>query len=166
MPRLYPPRAQRAQQSPPSVPTEVVHPDAQRRQLINPTGGKRQKHGGRTKGRANLITRSVRESIIEGLSRAGGGGPEGVVNYVRRVALEDSRLGVAMLSLVAPRQAHVEVVRNEQMLVTIEDLNASLIKAGLPTSREIFALDFCGDAVADVAEAEVVYEEDTTNKKL
>ena len=112
--------------------------------------------GGRAKGVPNVVTRSVRASIIEGLAQAGGGGPEGVVNYVRKVATENSSLGVALLSLVCPRQAHVEVTRNEQVLLTIEDLDNSLRRAGLPVTAEAFRLDFRGDPAEDATEAEIL----------
>jgi len=106
---------------------------------------------GREKGTPNVVTRTIREGIIEGLNRAGG--PGGVADYVCRVALEDPKLGVQMMSLVVPRQAHVEVTRNEQALLTVEQLDASLIASGLPPTKEIFALDF---ARGPIEEAEVL----------
>jgi len=112
------------------------------------------------RGQPNVVTRSVREGIIAGLNAAGGVG--GVADYVTKVALQDHRLGVAMMSLVVPRQANIDVTRNEQMLVTIEDLDRSLLASGLPMTREIFALDFSRGE--DTTEAEVVAEEEAAKK--
>ena len=122
----------------------------------------RSKTGGRVRGQQNVVTRTIREGIIDGLNAAGGAG--GVADYVTRIALEDPKLAVQMMALVVPRQAHVEVTRNEQVLLTIDQLDESLRRAGLPVSNQIFALDFKGSDPEDVAEAEVVAEEDTAKK--
>jgi hypothetical protein len=130
----------------------LVHPDAQRRQLVNPTGGKRPKRGGgRAKGQQNIISRSVRQSILEGINRAGGGGPEGVVRYVHAAAKESYRYGIAMLALVTPKAVEA-VVRHEEVLLSIEDLDRSLVEAGLPPTREIFHLGYYSDSNADASE--------------
>jgi hypothetical protein len=126
------------------IPSELAHPDDRRRHLINPTGGKRKKLGGRAKGTANLISRSVRESIIEGLARAGGGGPEGVVRYVTAAAKADYKYGIALMSLVCPKAIEANIRHEQATLVTIEDLDIELQKAGLPPSSEIFKVDYKG----------------------
>ena len=48
--------------------------------------------------------------------------------------------------------------------MTVQQLDESLRQAGLPTTSEVFRLDFRGDPVEDVTEAEVVDAEDTTKK--
>ena len=111
---------------------------------------------GARKGMLNVVTRTIREGIIEGLHRAGGVG--GVADYVCRVALEDPKLGVQMMALVVPRQAHVEVTRNEVQLLTVQQLDESLRQAGLPTTSEVFRLDYRGDPVEDATEAEIFAE--------
>src|SRR6476659_5059213 len=138
-------------------PSSQVEPRPPREYPFKPG---RSKTGGRVRGQPNVVTRSVREGIIAGLNAAGGVG--GVADYVTKVALQDHRLGVAMMSLVVPRQANIDVTRNEQMLVTIEDLDRSLLASGLPMTREIFALDFSRGE--DTTEAEVVAEEEAAKK--
>jgi hypothetical protein len=116
--------------------------------------------GGRTKGQQNVVTRTIREGIIAGLNAARGVG--GVADYVAKVALEDYRLGVAMMSLVCSRQAHVDVTRNDEVLLTIEDLDRSLVASGLPKSSEIFKIDYRGTPVPEAEEAEIVPPEPTS----
>ena len=101
-------------------------------------------------------SRSVREGIIAGLNAAGGVG--GVADYVTKVALQDHRLGVTMMSLVVPRAVDA-VVRNEVQLLTVQQLDESLRQAGLPTTAEVFRLDFRGDPVEDATEAEILESE-------
>ena len=108
--------------------------------------------GGRARGQPNVVTRSVREGIIAGLNAAGGVG--GVADYVTKVALQDHRLGVAMMSLVVPRQNHVDVTRSEQVLLTVEDLDRSLIASGLLPTRQVFALDYSSDVDSEVEVSE------------
>jgi hypothetical protein len=129
--------------------TELVKP----REFNFKKGHKR--IGGREKGTPNVITRSVREAIIAGLNAAGG--PEGMIAYVTRVALEDYRLGVAMMALVCPRQADV-TFRSEPVLMSVEDLDRSLIEAGLPPTKQIYGLDFKGTAgpIEEAEEAEIL----------
>jgi hypothetical protein len=110
--------------------------------------------GGRTKGQQNALSRNVREQIIAGLNAAGGGN---MANYVTRVALADHRLGVAMMSLVCPKAIEANIRHEEQVFVSVEDLDRSLTEAGLPPTKEIFALDY-GPREQD-EEAEVVVAE-------
>ncbi len=79
-----------------------------------------------------------------------------MADYVTKVALADHRLGVAMMALICPRAVDA-VVRHEQTLVTVQQLDESLIASGLPPTREIFALDFSrGEDDTEVSEAEVL----------
>jgi len=79
-----------------------------------------------------------------------------MADLVTKIALQDHRLAVAMMALVCPKAIDA-VVRHEPVLVTVEDLDRSLAAAGLPTSSEVFKLDFRGpDPVEDVTEAELV----------
>jgi hypothetical protein len=150
MPRLRIPRASQLDIAPPKDATDAH---------LFKKG--RSKTGGRARGEPNVVTRTIREGIIAGLNAAGG--VEGVAAYVTRVALEDYRLGVAMMALVTPRQADV-TIRNEP-LVTIEDLDRSLIAKGLPPTAEAFRLEYTTiDADEDVTEVEVVEAEITSKK--
>ena len=72
----------------------------------------------------------------------------------KRLPVTPVRRGAAV-----PRQSHVDVTRNEQVLLTVEDLDRSLIASGLPPTRQVFGLDFRGDPVEDATEAELVGEE-------
>jgi hypothetical protein len=113
------------------------------------------KRGGRARGEPNVVTRTIRESVVEGINRAGGGGPEGVVQYAEQAARKDYRYGIAMLQLVVPKAIEATVRHEEQVLLTVEDLDESLRQAGLPPTKEIFALDYRGDpaeSVQDIAE--------------
>jgi hypothetical protein len=117
---------------------------------------------GRQKGRANYVTRSTREAILEGLTTAGNSmGREGIVSYVVAAAKADFRHGIALLSMVTPRHLNADVtIRNEPVITTIEQLDAELAKAGLPPSRDIFKIDYKGTpAPSDADEAEVVEAE-------
>ncbi len=78
-----------------------------------------------------------------------------MADFVTKVALADYRLGVAMMSLVCPKAIDA-TVRHEPVLVTVEDLDRSLVAAGLPTSNEVFKLDYRGDPAESVTEAEII----------
>ena len=149
MPRLRIPRAHSTSaavtQDPPDAPSDA-----------NKFKKGHKKLGGRVSGQPNVVTRSVRESIIAGLNAAGG--PQGMAAYVTRVALEDPKLGVAMMALVCPKAIEATVRHEDQVLLSVEQLDESLRQAGLPPSKEIFALDFKGTSVPEPEEAEVVDE--------
>ena len=118
--------------------------------------------GGRQRGQQNITSARVREAIILGLEAAGDGN---MADYVTKVALADHRLGVAMMSLVCPKAIDA-TVRHEPVLVTVEDLDRSLIASGLPPTRQVFGIDFRGsDTVEDDTEAMAVEAEITTKKE-
>src|SRR6476659_3017264 len=94
--------------------------------------------GGSGRGQQNIVSRDVRSAIVAGLNAAGGGN---MADLVTKIALQDHRLAVAMMALVCPKAIDA-VVRHEPVLVTVEDLDRSLAAAGLPTSSEVFKLDF------------------------
>lgn len=63
--------------------------------MANNTG---QKFGGRKKGTPNKTTRQIKEAIIEAFELEGG------VDYLRKVAAEDSKTFCALLGKVLPMQ--------------------------------------------------------------
>jgi hypothetical protein len=145
-----------------SLPSEPESPPPNRRAVRDIKRGERWPGSGRKKGRANYVTRSTREAILEGLTIAGNSmGRQGIVSYVVAAAKADFRHGIALLSMVTPRHLNADVtIRNEPVITTIAQLNAELAKAGLPPSGEIFKIDFKGSpAPSDVDEAEVVEAE-------
>src|SRR6476469_4357289 len=99
MPKIRPAPEQRIPAS-----TELVTPKPEPHRYK--PGHKRIAGSGREKGTPNVVTRSIRQGIIDGLNAAGG--PEGVAAYVCRTALADPKLGVQMMSLVVPRQANID----------------------------------------------------------
>jgi len=139
--------------------TEMVKPLPQRREFNFKKGHK--KLGGRECGVPNVITRSTREAILEGLTIAGNSmGRQGIVSYVVAAAKADFRHGIALLSMVTPRHLNADVtIRNEPVITTVEQLDAELSKAGLPPSGEIFKIDFQGNPTpSDANEAELIDE--------
>jgi hypothetical protein len=132
----------------------------------NPHGFQRgrQKTGGRERGVPNAIPASAREAIAVGLARYGRdacGRPDldGLSAFVYKCAEADLELGAKLLMCITPRTADI-AVRREVEFRSLADLDASLAAAGLPTSREVFRLDFRGsDSVEDITEAEVVEAE-------
>src|SRR5262245_6984410 len=109
--------------------TEVVPPKAPHR---FEKGHKR--IAGRERGTPNIITNSAVQSIFQGWSRAGGGGPDGIARYVCEAARKDYKFGIGLLSLLVPKQVHADIHRTEVQLLSIEDVDRSLIASGLPAS--------------------------------
>ena len=148
----------------PSVraPSEHENPLVPRPRVQDTKPGERFPGSGRQKGRANYVTRSTREAILEGLTIAGNSmGREGIVSYVVAAAKADFRHGIALLSMVTPRHFNADVtIHNEPVITTIEQLDAELAKEGLPPSGEIFKVDYKGSPTpSDFDEAEVVEAE-------
>jgi hypothetical protein len=98
---------------------------------------------GRTRGQPNNISRLTREAIFEGLSRCGG--REGMVGFVIKATNENIKNGVAMLNMITPRIVDAIVTHNDMIFKTLAEVDTELAARGLPTSQEIFKLDFKGD---------------------
>jgi hypothetical protein len=71
-----------------------------------------------------------------------GAGRDGLIGYVYACAKADLQLGAKLLMCIAPRQIDATITRNETIYKTIEELDQDLVQRGLPSSREIFKLDF------------------------
>ena len=116
--------------------------------------------GGRRKGIPNRTTRSSREAIIQALNECDP--KDGMVGVIKKLIRKNLDNVIPLLQLVTPKQADV-MFRNEAPVLTVEDLDRSLIAAGLPVTRQVFGLDFRGEPVEDATEAELVAE-DNGNK--
>ena len=113
-----------------------------------------QSHG-RRKGAVNRTTKSSREAIITALNESD---PDGMVGTIKKLIRKNLDNVIPLLQLVTPKQADI-TFRDETPLLTIEQLDESLRQAGLPVTRQVFALDYSSDADTEVTEAEVVAEE-------
>ncbi len=144
--------------APNRIPAEADSPALRLRKIINPgRPAKRQRvpGSGRRKGGQNIISRSTRQCILEGLTIAGNTmGDQGVVSYVTQAALADFRHGIALLGMITPRQADVTITRAPAP-VTLAELDAELARMNLPPMREVFAVDFRGSPNPD-DEAEIL----------
>jgi hypothetical protein len=109
------------------------------------------------------LTTNVKTAIVTGLSRLGDRlGGNGLTSYVEWLG-EDRIVGTALLKAVLPFEANVR--HQVEQVLTIEQLDASLVARGLPKSTELFArpafeLDFKGniepeDEVVEVEETEI-----------
>jgi len=81
-----------------------------------------------------------------------------MVGTIKKLIRKNLDNVIPLLQLVTPKQADV-TFRNETPLLTIDQLDESLRQAGLPVTRQVFALDYFSDADTEVTEAEIVAEE-------
>ena len=112
----------------------------------------RRKTGGRAPGTPNVMTREVKEAIIEGLSRIGsdGKGKDAIVGYVERIGRQDIKSGAMLLRAILPLQVNANVCTNNiTRYETVEEIDADLAARGLPPMKDLFQIDFKGDEVAD-----------------
>ena len=132
--------------------------------------GHRVPGSGRAKGKPNYLSTSTRLAIIQGLSEYAGGD---LVDYVRWLA-QWPAIGADLLKTITPRELAVaaSITRTDVVYKTIAELDQDLAQHGLPTSHEIFKLDY-GSTVLDAdevvpgeafTEVEVVAEEITAKK--
>jgi len=108
--------------------------------------------GGRRKGSVNRTTKSSREAIITALNESD---PDGMVGVIKKLVRKNLDNVIPLLQLVTPRTADV-TFRNEAPLLTIEQLDESLRQAGLPVTRQVFALDYSSDADIEADEVELL----------
>jgi hypothetical protein len=121
------------------------------------------KSGGRKAGTRNHLTTEVKTAIVTGLSRLGNRlGGNGLTSYCEWLG-EDRVVGTALLKAVLPFEANVRTTVEQVM--TLEQLDASLVAKGLPPSAELFARpvfepDWRGTPDPEANEAEVVMTKD------
>ena len=172
MPRLNPPRNPKPTSTPSVTELEAKLADRLGTGAQGPQPGRKREHsfargrrksGGRQRGVPNTITKEVRTAIVQGLSELGDAGEDGLVGYVRWLG-RDRAVGAMLLRSVLP----LETIRTTVEVQTAEQLNASLVAAGLPTmdrlfARSAFELDFKGSPI-EADEAELVEVEESPPK--
>ena len=104
---------------------------------------------GRAKGQTNYTTRLSREAIVEALCAYGsdGKGKDAMVGFCLAAIRKDIRNGVTMLAMITPKQVDATITRTDVVYRTLADLDSNLATLGLPTSSEIFKLDYAGDTI-------------------
>jgi hypothetical protein len=134
------------------APVGIARQERLAKQLSEYDGRSKKRHKphnmhGRPKGVPNQISRLTREAIFEGLSRCGG--REGMVGFVIKATTENIRNGVAMLNMITPRIVDAVVTHNDMIFKSLAEVDTALAARGLPTSQEIFKLDYKGDTDDD-----------------
>ena len=81
-----------------------------------------------------------------------------MVGVIKKLIRKNLDNVIPLLQLVTPKQADV-TFRNEAPLLTIEDLDRSLIAAGLPPTRQVFQIQYRSEADEDATETELVAED-------
>ena len=81
-----------------------------------------------------------------------------MVGTIKKLIRKNLDNVIPLLQLVTPKQADI-TFRDETPLLTIEQLDESLRQAGLPVTRQVFALDYSRMPTPRSTEAEVVAEE-------
>jgi hypothetical protein len=119
---------------------------------------KRRGPGGRPKGQINYTTRLSREAIVEALCAYGedGKGKNAMVGFCLAAIRKDIRNGVTMLNMITPKQVDAIITRTDITYRTIQDVDSALANHGLPSSQEIFKLDYHGSAAIDPDELAVI----------
>jgi hypothetical protein len=132
------------------------------RKIINsspPAKGQRVPGSGRRTGTSNQIPRYTQALILEALHTYGkdGSGRGGVIGLLHGAFREDIKHAISLLIAITPKLLE-QSVRAEVIYRTIAEVDSELASHGLPTSHEIFKIDFGG---SDSTEAEVVATKDT-----
>ena len=93
--------------------------------------GHRREHG-RTRGTPNRINKLVREAIVEAAALVGedGEGSEGLVGYLKLLAVTEPRAYASLLGRVLPYQITVD--EGPRPLATLAELAEELRRRGLP----------------------------------
>lgn len=114
--------------------------------------------GGRRKGIPNYTTRLSREAIVEALCAYGqdGKGKNAMVGFCLAAIKKDIRNGVTMLQMITPKQVDAVITRADVTYRTLAELDADLRSHGLPTSQEVFKLDYKGSAAIDPEELAII----------
>jgi hypothetical protein len=121
----------------------------------------RAKSGGRAPGEPNRISKYSQTVILEALETFGrdGKGKDGVIGFLHRAFHEDVKHGVNLLIAITPKLLEANIIKAELHFQTIAELDQDLAKAGLPPSKEIFALDFKGTEPIEQPHNEQLSEE-------
>ena len=116
------------------------------------------KKNGKRKAPINYSTRLSREAIVEALCAYGedGKGKNAMVGFCLASICYDIRNGVTMLNMITPKQVDAIITRTDITYRTIQDVDSALANHGLPSSQEIFKLDYHGSAAIDPDELAVI----------
>ena len=106
---------------------------------------------------------NTREAIVIALNNLGGGGQDGLINWIEDAVREDTGFGIKLLTAIVPRQSDIHVTRTTPEIRTIEALDEELRKLNLPCTRELYGIDYKGSPI-DADEAEVAVAEDTAKE--
>lgn len=119
---------------------------------------KRPRPNGRAKGTPNYTTRLSREAIVEALCAYGenGKGKNAMVGFCLAAIRKDIRNGVTMLQMITPKQVDATITRTDVTYRTLAELDADLRSHGLPTSQEVFKLDYKGSTAIDPEELAII----------
>jgi hypothetical protein len=83
-----------------------------------------------------------------------------MVGFVIKATNENIKNGVAMLNMITPRIVDAVVTHNDMIFQSLAEVDTALAARGLPTSQEIFKLDYKGDTDDDmVIENEIAGKE-------
>jgi hypothetical protein len=99
------------------------------------------KTGGRKKGVPNVLTRDVRQAIIDGLTEFGG--PEGLKGFVKKVANENISTAAMLLRAVLPIDTKVNVTKEVNFVYpSFADLQREAELLGLPAETILELKDY------------------------
>ncbi len=106
----------------------------------------------------NYSTRLAREAIVEALCAYGqdGKGKNAMVGFCLAAIKADIRNGVTMLNMITPKQVDAVITRTDITYRTLAELDADLASHGLPTSQEVFKLDYKGSTAIDAEELAII----------
>jgi hypothetical protein len=94
-----------------------------------------------------LISADTRREILSGIAMHGsdGKGTGGIAGAVYAACAENLRNAVSLLCAITPKMVEANITKTEVHFTSVAELDQDLAKAGLPPTREIFALDYRGD---------------------
>jgi hypothetical protein len=99
------------------------------------------KTGGRRKGTPNVISRNVKEAIIDGLTEFGG--PEGLKGFVKKVAKENISTAAMLLRAVLAMDTKINISKDVNIIYqTFEEMQREAELLGLPPESIVELKDY------------------------
>jgi hypothetical protein len=99
------------------------------------------KTGGRQKGTPNVVSRDVKQAIIDGLTEFGG--PEGLKGFVKKVAKENISTAAMLLRAVLATDTKINVTKEVNFVYpSFEDLQREAELLGLPPETILEVKDY------------------------
>ena len=106
---------------------------------LNPTSFRkgRAKTGGRKPGSSNMLTREIRECILQAATEFGsdGKGKEGAVGFFKYMTKQNLTAFAMLLARILPTQVNAEINSQPRRLPSREEIIAELKQLGLPIER-------------------------------